>query len=181
MVVGLLIIVVVLGAMYYLSQQGFFTPLTQFISDITTGFDTGYYGYGRPSSTVSRYYHQAAIRFVSLAEGQNELGQVIIVAHPQDFGFLKVTDWKLKTGKGTFRIPQAYNAFSPSTAEAAPENIVMREGDRLYLITGESPNGRNERVSAGEWHVFLGDFLPRDHSRLQLFDASSTLVDEYEY
>lgn len=181
-VTGILIIVVVIGAMYYLGQRGFFSPLAQLISDVTAGFDEGYYGYsGSSAPKISAHYHEAVIRFVSLGEGQSELRQVIVVAHPKEFGYLDLTGWKLKTDKQSFRVPQTFNAYSPSTKDAAAEDIVMREGDRLYLISGKSPGGRDERVAAGEWHVFLGDFLPFPHGNISLLDASSSLVDQYSY
>src|SRR5262245_2444369 len=128
---GIVLVVVVFVGLYYLYQAGFFDSLVETVTDITTGFNASYRG--SPAPATSSYYHQLRIRFVSLGVGQNPVMEVNITAHPKQTG-ITVTGWNIKTDKGTYRIPKTFNVYSPSTADAAAENIFMRDGDRLSLF-----------------------------------------------
>lgn len=178
-VVGLILVVVVLWGVWFMYQGGFFAAFADTLNAITTGFDQGYGG--RATSTpVSPNYHRARIRFVSLGQGLEEKQEVLIVVDEKAGGF-NITGWKVKTNLGTFTIPKAHNAYSPSTKEAAPETIYVRGGDRLVLHNGKSPTGRNERVSEGEWHIWFEELLTAPHGKIILNDEKGKLVDQYEY
>jgi hypothetical protein len=178
-VVGIIILIVALGALYYMNQAGLFKPLTELISQINSGYGSAYGESGGTPANSTRY-HEARIRFVSLGGTINAPKEVDIVAHPKGVG-MDVTGWKLATKNGTYVIPKVQNLYSPSTATAAPEDIFMRDGDKLALYSGVSPTKRDERVTQGDYHVWLGDFLPSPHGKIILLDASNTLVDQYAY
>lgn len=177
-IVGIILVVVVLFAVYYMYQAGFFAPITGIIGDISVGYNAAYNGYQSPTST---YYHQVRIGFVALGTGTGGVGDLVALSvHPKQGGF-KMTGWTLKTDKGNYKIPQVYNIYSPSTSNAAPEDIFARDGDRLTLYGGASPNGRNERVTQGEYRIWLGDFLAKGHGTITLNDDKGIQVDQYVY
>jgi hypothetical protein len=180
-VIGILILVVTFGALYYMNQAGLFQPLTNIFSAIDSGFGSSYSIGGNgsvPPSSV--HYHEASIRFVSLGGAINAPQEVDITAHPKSGGF-DVSGWSLKTDKGTFAIPKVQNLYSPSTPGVPPEDIFMRDGDRLAVYSGVSPTKQNERVTQSEYHVWLGDFLAAPHGKIILRDEKGYLVDQYTY
>ncbi len=178
-VVGLILVVVVLWGVWFMFQGGIFSDLNDALLAMTTGFDAGY-GRAATSTASSPNYHVARIRFVSLGQGLDEKQEVLITVDEKKGGFV-MTGWKVKTDKGTFTIPKTYNAYSPSTADAAPEDIYVRGGDRIVLHNGKSPTGRNERVSEAEWHIWFEELLAVPHGKIILQDVKKKLVDQYEY
>ena len=181
-VIGILILIVAFGALYYMGKAGLSTPLTDTLSAISDGFNSSYGGIGGTSDTppTSADYHQATIRFVSLGSGLHPLEEVDIVAHPKNGG-LDVSGWTLVTDKGKFTIPKVKNLYSPSTADVPPEDIFMRDGDRLAIYSGTSPTKQNERVTQSDYHVWFGDFLASPHGKITLKDSKGYLVDQYAY
>jgi hypothetical protein len=179
-ITGLLILIVAFGAIYFMAQQGVLSPVTGFFSAVDGGFDSAYSGPNGEILPSSPYYQQAKIRFVSLGSGVGGTQEVHIAAHPKNGGF-NVSGWTLRTEKGKFTIPKVHNLYSPSTSDVPPENIFMREGDRLVIYSGASPNKRNERVTQSEYRVWMGDFMPLPHGNISLRDENGYLVDQYVY
>ncbi len=176
-VVGIILLVIVLFAVYYMYQAGMFQPVTDTLNSILTGYNSSL---GQQNPPVSPYFHQVRIRFVAVGPNIPQDEQLVLVAHPQSGG-LTATGWKLKTDKGTFTIPQTYNIYSPSTPNVPPEDIFLRDGDQINFFGGTSPDGKNERVAQGEYRVWLGDFLAPEHGKVSLLDEKGVLIDEYKY
>lgn len=174
--IGIILVIVVLFSVYYMYNSGMFQPVTDILSGLPTALNAGIYG---QEPQHSDYYSQVRIRFVALGPSvQNE--QMALVAHPKAGG-VDVTGWTIKTGKGSFKIPQTYNLYSPSTPDAAPEDIFLRDGDRIVFFGGVSPDKRNVRVAQGDYRIWLGDFLKGPHDTITLKDSKGILVDTYVY
>jgi hypothetical protein len=181
-ITGLLILIVAFGALYFMGQQGLFAPVSGFFNAVNGGFGAAYPG-AVDTETLppsSPLYQQVKIGFVSLGTGIGGTQELHISAHPKNGG-VNVTGWSVRTENGKFVIPKVYNIYSPSTSEVPPENIFMREGDRLVIYSGVSPTKRNERVTQSEYRVWMGDFIPLPHGNISLRDENGYLVDQYTY
>jgi hypothetical protein len=177
-VIGVILLVIALFAIYYMYQGGFLMPITSIFSDINTGYNEGYGD--TPQGATSTAYRSVRIGFVALAATSTLPSEVDLVAHPRNGG-LTLTGWVISTEKGKFPIPKVQNLYSPSTAGVPPENVFVRDGDRLRIYTGKSPSGQNERITQSEYRIWLGDFMPSPHGTIVLRDNEGLEVDRYKY
>ncbi len=176
--VGVLLLVVALGAAYFMYQAGLFQPVTNIFSNIATGYSQSY-STSAPGVT-SPYYKNVRIGFVALAPTSTAPSEVDLVAHPKTGGF-NISGWVISTEYGRFKIPPVTNLYSPSVPNLPPENIFVRDGDRIRVYTGVSPFGRNERITQSEYRIWLGNFLPASHGTIVLRDQNGLEVDRYVY
>ncbi len=179
-VVGIIMLIIVFTGVFYMNKAGFFEPITGVLDNITTGFQQSYSG---AVSSSSPYFHQVRIGFVMLGAGSSTLSEVDLSAKPKRGGF-SITGWSLKTDKGVFTIPPVKNRYSASTPNAAPEDIFVREGDRIsiYSYHDKLPsNARDERTTQSEYHLWFKDMLSAPHDTIILRDEDKNEVDRYIY
>jgi hypothetical protein len=177
-IVGLLLVIIVLGGLYYMFQAGLFAPVTGIFGDIQTGYDQSYGG--AAAGATSSAFHSVRIGLVALSGSTSTPSKVELTAHPKNGGVI-LSGWIISTEKGKFTIPAVVNRYSPSVPGVPLESIFAREGDRISLYTGKSPSGQNERVTQSEYRIWLGDFLPMPHGTIVLRDNKGLEVDRYAY
>lgn len=176
---GLLILIIAVGAIFFIGNSGVFQPLLDPLGETFGGLGSGSEG------NNSEYYGQVRVEFVSLG---SELDQSMLVSLGADGvqgeGIL-MTGWRLRTDRGTHTIPRAANLYSPSVEGVPPEDIYLREGGSVNIHSGRNPEeDQPQAIRSGfaEWHIWTGnDFLAVPHGTITLRDAEGRLVDEYEY
>jgi hypothetical protein len=176
--IGLLLIVVVFGAVFFLYETHFFDSFNPLVSSLGSVYGTSGSS-GTSTVNQSPYYHEVRIQFVSLSPMVVSVGATL----SKDSG-LDVTGWALWVNKTAYVIPQVVNLYSPSVPGVAPEDIYIKPAGLINFYAGTNPNGKDEAIRSGltEWQVWFGSSfnLPL-HGTITLDDQSGKQVDQYPY
>ena len=174
-IAGLLLLVIVVGLLYFLSKEGFF-------DNIGFGGDAWRTLLGlspRASNTEhSPDFGKVKIEFVSLGSENEDYARVMLRA---DFlgSAIDITGWRIETSVKAQKIPRALDLYGPGARRSLP-NILVSGGNVIHLFSGVK--GESARVSGGEWRIYFEDaFLGFPHDKITLRDREGRVVDEYGY
>ena len=179
-VAGLILIVVVVGAIMFISA-------THVLDPIIAPFSRGL-GIRTATSTASNHsavYGEVKITFVANGSGLDRTMLVSVSAIPKAGEGLLITGWTLKTDKGSYVIPKAQNIYSPSVPGVPPEDVYVKTGAVVNFYSGKNPqSGQSQAIRSGlnQWQIWLGtDFLSSPHGKITLLDEKGKVVDQYDY
>jgi hypothetical protein len=174
---GLLLLVVVFGVFFFISQSNLVDSLG--LQDVFRGVG----GTSSSTSSNSHNYQEVRIQFVSLGNGSSEPMVVSLRGNPAGDG-VNVSGWSLRTNIGTYAIPRAVNLYSASVEGLPPEDIYIRHDGNVNIYSGSNPRGGPSAVRSGEgeWQIWLDkNFLSSPHGTIILRDGQRKTVDEYRY
>ena len=169
---AIFLIIVVLGTIYYIASSGI-------VGDALSKLGIHFNQKKAPAILISAYSGSVRLYFISAKSVADNNNYVTIKAFLPKDQYVDVTGWTLKSGLGSFVIPQAKDF---NTAKGVLGDIFLKNGSALSLYAGDSPVGGNARTGELDWGVWYGrlfDGFP--HDTLTLYDKDGKLVAKRSY
>ena len=71
---------------------------------------------------------------------------------------INITGWQLRGKGGSFSIPEGTEKYLPGYNPEPTENIIVKEGDKIYLSSAQNPLGRNQNFRPNKCLGYLTNY-----------------------
>ena len=107
---------------------------------------------------ISPYFNKIRIYSTSIQTFYRSYSQVQLSTSLARGEEIDITGWTLKGKWGTFIFPQGLEKYYPWQGKAPVKDIIIKQGDRIYLPSGKNPLGEYRSFRENKCLGYLTDY-----------------------